>query len=703
MQPQFPIFLLTCKIETMKKLFFILGWLCAIAAVAQHEHPCGQVHALDELFEKHPEYRNQARNAAAYLEEYTRNFQESRGGQTIYTIPVVFHVVHNYGSENISDDQILDGLAILNRDFRKMNSDTVIVVDAFDQLVADAGIEFKLATKDPNGNCTSGITRTVSDLTTVGDQQVKDLIMWPRNEYLNIWVVQNANGAAGYSNLPPNVAGNWGADTDGIVVRSDYVGAIGTSSVQKSRTLTHEAGHWLNLKHTWGDGNEPALASNCDMDDDVEDTPLTIGWTSCNLQGASCGSALDNVQNYMEYSYCSRMFTIGQAERMRAALTSSVAQRNQLITASNLAATGVSSPSMCVADFEVDKVVICAGENIAFNDNSYNAPTTWNWNFGDGNTLSGTDPNIHQNPIHTYEQPGIYTVTLVVGNNTGSLTKVKTNLIHVFQAPTLEAPIWEGFEEAWPNTDRWSVWNQMGDAGYGVVNNVSYSGTKSLRLLNSTVSIIDSRDELISAPYDMSGRDTIYISYKWAWANKTVNTNDRFRISASADCGQNWGLVKIHQGISNLATAPDTDGNFVPSGQDQWGSNVVLISNPNYMSDHFQVKFEFVAKGGNNLYIDDINVYGQEGAGILEDLSFQNWSVYPNPAHEDMTIETDWIQAQNGRFELYDALGQLVWSHPFNSAPNAHLKYTLPHQTAGLYMLMVKSDNKQSTKRVIFK
>ncbi len=687
----------------MKKIFLVLGCVLSFSAMAQHEHPCGQVHALDDLFRKHPEYRQEASDAAAQLEEYTKSYKANRGGQTIYTIPVVFHVVHNYGSENISDDQILDGLAILNRDFRKMNSDTIIVVDAFDQLVADAGIEFKLATKDPNGNCTSGITRTVSDLTTVGDQQVKDLIMWPRNEYLNIWVVQNANGAAGYSNLPPNVAGNWGADTDGIVVRSDYVGSIGTSSVQKSRTLTHEAGHWLNLKHTWGDGNEPAIASNCDMDDDVEDTPLTIGWTSCNLQGASCGSALDNVQNYMEYSYCSRMFTVGQAERMRAALTSSVAQRNQLITPSNLSATGVSNPALCLADFSSDKVVICAGENIAFDDNSYNAPTTWTWNFGDGNTITGSDANVHQNPVHTYEQPGIYTVTLTVANATGTLTKVKTNLIHVFQAPTLEAPIWEGFEEVWPNTDRWSVWNQMGDAGYTVVNNVAYSGSKSLRLQNSTVSIIDSRDELISAPYDMSGRDTIYISYKWAWASKTTSTNDRFRISASGDCGQNWGLVKIHQGISNLSTAPDTDGNFVPTGQDQWGSNVVLITNSSYMTDHFQVKFEFVAKGGNNLYIDDINVYGQEGAGILEDLSWQNWSVYPNPSQEDMVIETEWLTAQDGQFELYDALGQLVWSRPFQSAPNDHLKYILPHQTAGLYMLVVKSESKQSTKRVIFK
>ncbi|MEN9334796.1 MAG: hypothetical protein RLY35_1976, partial [Bacteroidota bacterium] len=134
----------------------MLGWLFTITVVAQHEHPCGQAHAMDEFFEKHPEARAEARAAADILDYITADYKENRGGQTIYTIPVVFHVVHNYGAENISDDQILDGLAILNRDYRKMNSDTVIVVDAFDQLVADAGIEFKLATRDPNGNCTSG-------------------------------------------------------------------------------------------------------------------------------------------------------------------------------------------------------------------------------------------------------------------------------------------------------------------------------------------------------------------------------------------------------------------------------------------------------------------------------------------------------------------------------------------------------------------
>jgi hypothetical protein len=351
------LFLFTMKI--LKSLLVVALGIATTGIFAQDEHlNCGERESRVRMFGMYPEAEGLARRADKALETYTENFTDDapeRGSQTIYTIPVVFHVIHNNGTENISDEQILNGLAILNRDYAMLNNDISLVVSAFQNITADVGIQFALATKDPNGNCTRGINRIVSPLTSVGDQSMKDLIMWPRNKYLNIWICQDAAGAAGYSNLPPDVAGNWGANTDGIVVRSDYVGAIGTSTSQRSRTLTHETGHWLNLYHTWGPGNSPAVASNCNQDDNVTDTPNTIGWTTCSLTGSSCGNTVDNVQNYMEYSYCSRMFTQGQRTRMRAAITSSVAQRSSLITASNLLATGVTNPALCVADFEFNK------------------------------------------------------------------------------------------------------------------------------------------------------------------------------------------------------------------------------------------------------------------------------------------------------------------------------------------------------------
>ena len=160
--------------------------------------------------------------ANAELEAWTEGFSE--GARSTYTVPVVFHIIHQYGSENISDEQVFDAMRVLNEDFNKQNPDWDDVVSQFLPLVANIDIEFKLAQKDPNGNCTKGITRTVSALTNVGDQSMKNLIQWPRNKYLNVWVCAYADGAAGYT-LTPGGAALYAA-ADGIVMLHNYVGSI---------------------------------------------------------------------------------------------------------------------------------------------------------------------------------------------------------------------------------------------------------------------------------------------------------------------------------------------------------------------------------------------------------------------------------------------------------------------------------------------
>jgi len=335
--------------------------------------------AQEKLFHNHPHLRIEAQQAKQELDEYTLEFEANRSGdEQIYTIPVVFHVIHNNGPENISDEQIREAVDIMTRDFRKQNPDIISVRPEFQSIAADCGIEFKLATRDNAGNCHSGINRIVSQLTYDGyNEEIKELIQWPRNKYLNIWVCSDAGDAAGYSGYPASVNNAWSAYLDGIVVRSDYVGSTGTSSVVRSRTLTHEAGHWLNLMHTWGDSNDPDDPNNCEYSDEVADTPQTIGHVNCNLNSSTCDGTLDNVQNYMEYSYCSNMFTLGQRARMRAALTSSIAQRNQLITASNLNNTGVTNAPLCAASFTSSRKTACSGEAVTFLDNSYHGVTGW--------------------------------------------------------------------------------------------------------------------------------------------------------------------------------------------------------------------------------------------------------------------------------------------------------------------------------------
>ena len=688
-------------------------YLCAVVLFSglgtfaqEHEtYFCGQVQAREKLFKQHPEARAQSLIATQELEDFTGGYLEERGGdEPVYIIPVVFHVIHMGGPENISDDQIHDQIKILTRDFRKLNADSADIVDAFEDIASDTRIEFRLATIDPDGNCHSGINRISSPLAIDGyDPDMKDLIHWPRNSYMNVWTcIGIGESTAGFTNLPGDVASGWAADGDGIVVRSDYVGSIGTSSVFKSRVLTHEVGHWLNLSHTWGPTNSPGDAENCGYSDMVSDTPTTIGWLSCTLDGASCDSELDNVQNYMEYAYCGRMFTWGQRQRMRAALESSVAQRNQLWTESNLIETGVIDPPLCVAVFSSEATTACLGESIQFYDDSYNGVTEWTWNFGDDVILSGNDPLIHKNPIHQYNEPGTYNVTLTVGNGTDDIATTVNSYITIYDSGELEAPFSEGFESSWP-AGNWSIFNQSGDETWEVTPSASYTGDKSLKLRNFSNDIPDNTDELYSATFDMTGVDTIYVSYKWAYSNKNDETDDRLRISVTGDCGNSWDIRKVRKGLTNLPTVSTTsDLQFTPTMTSQWNGETLTLLDTTWYTDRFRVKFEFLGKGGNNLFLDDINITGATALGVKELKPLFVYNVYPNPSQGNMTLEVIQPGAEVVSILLYNATGQLCQQLYSGTLSGGRHLINIPDQANGLYNVVLQKGTHTAVQKVIF-
>jgi PKD repeat protein len=698
-----------CRKIIMKKILLGLALLSSWRGLAQDHttYFCGQVAAQQRLFHHHAGAEAECITNQQLLEEYTRQYQdesssERGGGQQIYVIPVVFHIIHQGGNENIADEQIFDALEILNKDFRKQNSDTALIVDAFQDIAADCGIEFHLATIDPNGDCSPGIVRISSDLTYTGDDpDLKELSYWPRNSYLNIWVCANiSDGVAGFSNLPGNVSSNWAAGEDGIVIRSDYVGSIGTSSASHSRSLTHEVGHWLNLYHPWGGSNNPGIADNCDMTDYVDDTPQTIGWTSCNLTGASCGSTLDNVQNFMEYSFCSRMFTEGQRTRMRAALNSSTAQRNQLWTTTNLAETGVSNPPLCLADFNVNMSSVCVGDSVYFTDASYHNVSEWTWDFGDGTILTGTDPLEFKNPIHQYNTPGTYNVTLEVSNGTQSISTVQSTMLTILDTAMIASPFVEGFEAVWPGNN-WMLSNPNGDETWEITPSAHYTGDRCLKLRNYSIDA-GNADELYTATFDMTGADTIFISYKWAYANRTTTTDDKFRISASGDCGNSWVIRKLRKGTTNLPTATATNSQFTPVSLDDWDGEIMALNNVDWYNDRFRVKFDFSSLGGNNFYLDDINIYASGVSGIYQPEALFLYNVYPNPSSGNMTLELGQLNHDVITVELYNATGQLC-SIVYSGAVSAGRQLiNIPDQPAGLYNLVLRKDGHTAVQKLIF-
>jgi hypothetical protein len=251
-----------------------------------------------------------------------------------YTIPLVVHIVHNNGPENIPDSVVTQTLSRINDNFNARNAALSTVATPFANIVANMQIEFCLAHTDPSGNVTTGIDRIVSLLTYYGDTPTVKLNQWPSTEYFNIWIVDSLDTHKyGYALLPQDAALHPGLD--GAVMPYSLLTAGGTGD----GLLTNVMAHYLNLENIWGNTNQPGVACG---DDDVYDTPITKGtWMNACLTSQSiCDPpTIENVQNFMDVAPCACMFTNGQKQRVYAALDTTVAGRNNLWTASNLAVT----------------------------------------------------------------------------------------------------------------------------------------------------------------------------------------------------------------------------------------------------------------------------------------------------------------------------------------------------------------------------
>ena len=677
-----------------------------------------KTHKIMNKFKKDAEAYHHFLEDQKELKKIENRISKSTSKRNIYTIPLVFHVLHNGGVENISSAQIEDAVSILNRDFRLLNADANNVQTTFQGMPADIEVEFQLAKKAPNGQCFSGITRTLSPLTnsgTNGSSQVSAIIggndvyngTWPGNKYLNIFVVNDADGAAGYTTNPNN---NWTSTSmgNGIWVLHDYVGSIGTSGVFSSRTLTHEVGHWLNLEHTWGPNNNPGNASSCSSDDYVDDTPRCIGLTTCNLTSNSCSNdavdgywtndVVDNTENYMEYSNCEKMFTNGQKNRMRAALQSNVGGRSSVVSSSNLNATGLNTtPSLCAVDIRAERNIVCSGDNIQFFDESYNNITSWNWTFPNGNPSTS---NV-KNPVISYSALGTFDITLEVTDALGnSMTQSFPNFITVIGSPGFPPPIYEGFESmtSLPSDD-WTINNSSGP-GFDIVTTGFASGLQSAKLDNSQGQN-GSIDELISNTIDLSNSAAASLSFKYAFAKRNSGNSDYLQVLASNNCGETWFLRK-NISSSIISTMANTNSNFTPTGSDWKVITIGPNSFANYLVSDFRFKFKFVNGGGNDLYIDDINLSGS--LSIDETEKIYDFMVYPNPVIDNIIISfRSLTNLNNSTFKVYDASGRLVKSKTIRNISEGENILQISSETleTGWYLLRLKSDEKTVTSKFL--
>lgn len=630
----------------------------------------------------------------------------------IFKIPVVFHIVHYNGDENISNEQIDDAMKVLNRDFRKLNADTATVDYEFNPnnpspaaIPADIEIEFVLATKAPDGTCFNGVTRTVSPTTfSTKDGFVQlDAVMngndvyrgvWPAKNYMNVLVVGNLGSAAGYTFLPAsfNSDNMYGS----IWINPTYVGRIGTGSITRSRTMTHEVGHWLNLYHTWGPTNNPGLATNCDEDDAVADTPNTVGVTSCKLSENTCGPKA-NVENYMDYSYCSKMFTEGQRDRMRASLLT--LQRKFLCTPENQVLTGIDgSQGLCAVEFGTPREGYCVGEQVPFNDYSTQGQTSWYWEFEGGTPATS---NL-QNPTVSYAVPGNYTVTLTVSDGTTNLSKTKSAFVHINEVATL--PYFEGFEN-YSNTeeiDNAIIRNITPERPtFEVVNTAAATDAKSLCYFNYYTSE-NATNEFVSPMFDLSSmtsQNKMTLSFKYAYRKKSSDNNERLIVYASKDCGNIW--QKRNEIIGNLLSNEVVSNSFVPITEDFKTVHITSLTGP-FFTSNFQFKLAFQSSGGNNFYLDDINLYNgtpsdENVLGVSSiDHSISHWNLSPNPANESVFIAFSKTQTDETPLRITDVTGKVVFENTYQTPQGQNEIIIDVHEfSSGIYIVYLGGQSKK--------
>ncbi len=659
------------------------------------------------------------------LKQISSLLQSSSKSGTKRIIPIVFHVLHQNGVENISNAQIFDQMNILNADFQKLNADTIDIVSPFDTIFDAPNFEFRLATIDPNGNPTNGIDR-INTVLTNNFFPLQSVNIWNAENYVNVWVVRSAGGVGGHIISSPY---DINSCPSGIAVLHSFVGSIGTSTPVNSRALTHEMGHFFGLFHIW-DSTFYAGPTICSYSDGIDDTPNSIS------QGTICDSILntcddttdpltlaywgydvfDNIQNFMSFSFCSNMFTNMQSELMRSVGENPLYGRYNLHTDSNLIATGtgpgpiISATNLPYVEFSAQNRLICSGDSIHFTNSCGNpANTSYSWTFTGGFPASSTLPN----PLVFYPTNGLYDVTLAVTSPNGTSTLTKSIFAQVvgnwadYTGPTQQvfdslSPFWlvQNLEE---NTSQFELISSEGvsnSACYKLTND--YIQDTSIACWNqfgSANQLNGNKDVLISPAFDLRTTTNVQISFDYAYgsASNPLTGTEKLIVYSTRNCGGTW-IQRANLNASNLITAPVFQGsNFIPTST-QWETRTFnyIVNN---QDDKTRFKFEFSASdSSNNLFIDNFIVSGILNLSTNELAQIE---VFPNPIKTgdfvNIRINNPNLDIHN--IELFDAQGASVLK--LNTTDVIEMGGFSIYLNQGYYFLKIENQNGFRMQKVI--
>lgn len=687
---------------------------CAMGFLSFSQDRCG-VGPRDEVQAERFEIWLKAKQQ----ERIAKGIDGTQKQNEVYYLPVVFHIIHqgeNVGvGDNISDERIIEQVEILNEDFRRMNRRRNTGVPAvFSDVEADIEVEFVLARQDPDGLPTNGIVRVIGDRPKYSDDDVKSFSYWPSEDYLNIWVANTYPSIYGWASFPDtDLPGNLDTETDptkdGVVIDSEYIGVNPLASGEFEsfgQTVTHEIGHFLGLLHIWG-------GTSCFSDDHCADTPAQSGsnggLSNCSYPGFdSCDSDAfaDMFMNFLDYSddQCMTMFTEDQKIRMRTVLENSP-RRLSLRSSPGLdyplgaldfdiTLSGVSNLPIVTCDDQVEvQLSIRNLGNQIITDLllEYHLEESSESQFIDGLSLEmGESTTISVSLSFTSEGQKIlnWSVLEINGESDENTLNNSASSFTVVNTDEQSAPFREDFE-----------------GGIWATNSINGTSEWQTHLLEEenilSVEAFESNSEieswLISPIFSLQDFEEAGLFFKMSYGiNSEANTNDILRMLVSTSCSDEF--TEVWSRNLGLLDFEETSSAWTPDPKENWLEQFIDLSNF-VGEDELRLAFVFENNGGNNFFLDDIELTNNSDADQPR-LQEGKAVAYPNPARESLKVTLSLPESQDISVQLVDISGSVVFKERYPDI----LNQTLTFQTGslfGTYFLILKGKDINKIQRVL--
>ena len=646
-------------------------------------------------------------------------FRISGVAEEVYTIPVVFHIIHNGEpigvGENISEERIMEQFAILNQDFRKMNPRSSSVPALFYPIEADIGVEFILAKQDPNGFATNGIVRKQGSRSNYSNSlnTLKGESYWPAEDYINVWVAETGE-TIGFASFPiTSLDGISESETnrllDGLIVDDDFVGINMTtdgSFQSHGQTLTHEMGHFLGLRHIWGD----SLCGNdyCDDTPQAEDDHGINGYipvsSPCSFPGPdTCDEdeIPDMFMNFMDYTNdeCMNMFTDDQKSRMRIVLENSP-RRLSLRTSHALnEPIGVLDDDMAFISVDNASVVVCEMEtsfDLTFANHGINNVTSFTFasaQNGVSQELIEDGLNLLTGQTHTVSlvitnlQEGVNDFSWEILQINGGADENRLNnsgAAKVFRdSETIEAPFRQDFE-----TDTWLTASSKGQSEWETHSNDGNTSFYVKGYHNS----LDNETWLISPIFSLASFQEVGMFFKMSYA--IAEQTDAFRIAIQEGCDTDFSTVKSY--LLDTNSFSEFNGAWVPPEN---GEETFVDLTSYAGQEELRLAFIFTNNGGNNFYLDDIELTNNNAPNQAR-LDKGDFLVYPVPVREFFQVTLNLPNAQDALIQLIDISGAVVLERKAKNALNQTFVFDTPGMY-GMYFVRIRSNDLNKTQRIL--